>query len=546
MTRDEVLELLPLYAGGDLDDDAREAVRLALEADASLADEARAWEDLDGLLARGLAPDEARAPAPPSPRITVRRRCPFCHDALQAGAIALCAACATPHHAACFAQHHGCSLLGCGGTRAVEVGGAESVVCAGCERHTPAGAPFCAWCGAPTRDDLRPRHEAPPAAAPPAWSPRRYLAAAALLLASTFGMGGFFGLQQLKLLEALESTGTRLQSADERLRARDAEALMPQVLEAVHLAQDLLRQGPLGDGRGELAPDLRTLVEAARRSGRGDVLRLLQDWRWRAHYEVVVRRSPTSPRERFFAVARPRPGSGLKTWFVSDEGRVLCFSRDDVPITGELFDLDACRVLPVPDVAIASSAEEAAAVERSRAAQAEGRSRAAEAEELMPRVLMGVAVAQDLFRREAEARGGPAGFAPDLRTVLDAMRGSDAEELRFLLAEERWRERYEVVVRRSPSAPGERFFAVARPRGRTAGPTWFVTDEGRVTRAAGPVPNLEELFDLDACRPFPAPGELGPAEGRARYLIEAKKQAQREAAEREARAGATHAPEGGR
>ncbi|MBX3468892.1 MAG: hypothetical protein KF878_18635 [Planctomycetes bacterium] len=370
MTRDEVLDLLPLYAGGDLDDGDREAVRAALEADPSLADEARAWADLDGLLARGLtpdeAPDEASEPAPAPPRITVRRRCPFCHDALQAGSIALCAACATPHHAACFAQHHGCSLLGCGGTRAVEVGGAESVVCAGCERHTPAGAPFCAWCGAPARDDLRPRHEAPPAAPPPAWSPRRYLAAAALLLASTFGMGGFFGLQQLKLLEALETTGTRLQSVDERLRARDAEALMPQVLEAVHLAQDLLRKGRLGDGGGELAPDLAALVKATERSGIRELAPLHQDWLWRGHYAVTVRRSRTAPRERFFAVARPEPGSGLKTWFVSDEGRVLCFSRDDVPITDEHFDLDACRVLPTPELAFPLSEQATDAPEERR------------------------------------------------------------------------------------------------------------------------------------------------------------------------------------
>ncbi|MCO5167831.1 MAG: hypothetical protein M9894_15915 [Planctomycetes bacterium] len=483
MTRDEVLDLLPLYAGGDLDDGDREAVRAALEADPSLADEARAWDDLDGLLARGLAPDEANAPAPGPPRITVRRRCPFCHDALQAGSIALCAACATPHHAACFAQHHGCSLLGCGGTRAVEVGGPESVVCAGCERHTPAGAPFCAWCGAPTRDDLRPRHEvAMAAAAPPAWSPRRYLAAAALLLASTFGMGGFFGLQQLKLLEALETTGTRLQSVDERLRARDAEALMPQVLEAVHLAQDLLRQGRLGDGRGELAPDLRTLVEAARRSGWGDFQPLLEDWRWRGHYEVVVRRSPTSPRERFFAVARPRPGSGLKTWFVSDEGRVLCFSRDDVPITDEHFDLDACRVLPTPELASPLSAEDVEAAASSHAAEA-----------LMPRVLVGVCVGQALYRRAAAA------WAPDLDALRDVLCGSTVPELQPLLAHERWRERYEVVVRLSADEP-ERFLAVARPRSGSELPGWFVTEEGVVTRVSGDLRDLRRAFDLRVCR----------------------------------------------
>lgn len=342
MTRDEVLELLPLYAGGDLDDDAREAVRLALEADASLADEARAWEDLDGLLARGLAPDEARAPAPPSPRITVRRRCPFCHDALQAGAIALCAACATPHHAACFAQHHGCSLLGCGGTRAVEVGGAESVVCAGCERHTPAGAPFCAWCGAPTRDDLRPRHEAPPAAAPPAWSPRRYLAAAALLLASTFGMGGFFGLQQLKLIEALESTATQLQTTGERLREREAEADVVQLLEAVLVAQRLYAELDVaGDGSHHLAPDLLTLAGAVTRLPSAALHPLRQDWRWRGRYEVVVRRSPSAPGERFFALARPRQTDGA-TWFVSDEG-VITRLAGPVPSLEEAFDLDACR-----------------------------------------------------------------------------------------------------------------------------------------------------------------------------------------------------------
>lgn len=354
MTREEVLDLLPLYAGGDLDEVTTASVRAALAADPSLAQEARAWEDLDGLLDRALAPTagarsadaasvpssaalaEDAAPAPAAPRVTVRRRCPFCHDALQATSIALCASCATPHHAACFAQNHGCSLLGCGGTRAVAADGPESVVCEGCERHTPAGAPFCAWCGAGLGEGQRPLHER--AERTPSWTARRYAAAAALLLGATFGMGGFFGLQQRQVLGGLARVG-------EQLEAQRAEGLMPQVLEVVNTAQQHYRVNDLdGDGdRDDFVAAYAPLVEAIRGTRFADFDLLRWPGAWERHYAIEVHRSADG--DRYCALAVPRdPGSRLELWFVSDEGRVAVIpSRDEV-------DLAACRLVPVPEI----------------------------------------------------------------------------------------------------------------------------------------------------------------------------------------------------
>ncbi len=385
MTREEVLELLPLYAGGDLDEVTTAAVRAALAENPSLADEARPWENLDGLLVRALAPglagegvspaDDALgglpscasgaagpatsdddAPGRAAPLVTVRRRCPFCHDALQATSIALCASCATPHHAACFGQNLGCSLLGCGGTRAVAADGPESVVCEGCERHTPAGAPFCAWCGAGIGAGQGPLHTRPLDRAPAAWSPRRYAAAAALLLSATFGMGGFFGLQQRQVLGGLARVG-------EQLEAQRAEGLMPQVLEAVFAAQQLFARDDLdGDGARDLAETLESLVSAVHgtRWADFDVLR----WRagWDRHYAVELHRSADG--ERFCALARPREGAGrgLRTWFVSDEGHVT------VVASPEAVDADACRLRATPVLGPEALTEEE--VLRRRAAEA--------------------------------------------------------------------------------------------------------------------------------------------------------------------------------
>lgn len=317
MSRDEVLDLLPLYAGGDLDDEQRVVVAAALAADPTLQAEAAQWAELDGALTRGLAPAQAQVPAA-APRVVVRRRCPYCHDALQAGSIALCATCATPHHATCFAQHHGCSLLGCGGTRSMAVDAPESVVCAACEGNTPADAPFCARCGAAVAGGARPLHEAPLARVESAWSPRRYLAAAALLVASTFGMGAFFGLQQRTFVVNY----SRQMGED---AARRIESRMAKLLLQLYEVQSTYRYMDLdGDGRHDFAPHIASLAAQRPKLGGSDWIDGFA-W-WEPHYRITLHVSADGA--RFCAVARPTSGDELTTWFVNHEGRVLALFGD--------------------------------------------------------------------------------------------------------------------------------------------------------------------------------------------------------------------------
>lgn len=46
--------------------------------------------------------------------VKVGLRCCYCHDRLERGEAACCAACLAPHHAACFSEHGRCTTAGCG------------------------------------------------------------------------------------------------------------------------------------------------------------------------------------------------------------------------------------------------------------------------------------------------------------------------------------------------------------------------------------------------------------------------------------------------
>lgn len=262
MTRDEALELLPLLAGGELDEVTAAAAQRAAEEDPTLMAELESYRALDAALTTAYAP-EASAPEtvalavaePARPqRVVVRRRCPYCHDAIQAEALVVCAACATPHHAPCFEANEGCSLLGCGSQASIAASGPASVVCGGCARSTPQGAPFCAWCGAGLEVEAAPRHARPREEAPFEW--RRYAAAAALLVASTFGVGGLFGAQQAALLDGAA------ESAREQRSEREREAAEQLVRETLTL-QDAYRRE-----RGVWARSFEELRGLRPRSGR--------------------------------------------------------------------------------------------------------------------------------------------------------------------------------------------------------------------------------------------------------------------------------------
>jgi len=211
LRRDEALALLPLLAAGDLEPGEAERLRAAVASDPSLAPEAARLESVHALLARTLGRPRAA--------VQVRRRCPFCHDAIEAEALVVCATCATPHHATCFGQHGRCSLLGCGGAQAIGAHGPRARACTACEQITP-DAPFCAWCGAALEvAEVR----------LPWWSStRRYAAAAALVLTLGLGVGVGLGAQQRTLIRAHERSRLR---AEERNLERNL-AILPEVLRA--------------------------------------------------------------------------------------------------------------------------------------------------------------------------------------------------------------------------------------------------------------------------------------------------------------------------
>jgi len=374
--RDDLAELLPLEAGGDLEPDLSAQVAAALREHPELAGELDALRAVDGLLAGAYAP---AAGAEAGGRLVVRVQCPFCHDELAGAApVVRCALCATPHHEACWGQNRGCSLLGCLSTRSVAADAADQRTCDGCGEQTPAAAPFCAWCAQPLGSDeglplsARPSRRAPaaaketpaaapaPAAPPPAedapaaggrvvrlgqgW---RFAAAAALLLISGLSIGAMFGVQQRALIEgvALEGMRPHLERADREL---------PRLLAEVARAQRAYREEDLdADEAPDYAPDLLALEEGLaglEPARRGEAFPRLTRVAWGEWFEVRLGRSPAAPEERFFALARcrfptaSRP-AGEWAWFVNHDGVVSSlparFQLDEDGCTFSGYELDA-------------------------------------------------------------------------------------------------------------------------------------------------------------------------------------------------------------
>ncbi|RMG10812.1 MAG: hypothetical protein D6731_16800 [Planctomycetota bacterium] len=364
MTRDEALELLPLFACDELAPGEREAVRTAIAGDAEAEELLRSFRRLDGWLAEAFpapaapawladpntasaprAPAAAEPDAPGDPRRSggfasefaadadpepstaepsaagapaplVRRRCPYCHDALGTACVVFCTGCATPHHADCFSENHGCALLGCGGTASVGTREAASRLCGSCQGHTPARAPFCAWCGAALGEGegAEPRHHRAPAAerAPRGLdlgTLRNYLAAAALLLACGLGVGALFGRRERPVLEAMRQQGWQL------LRLRWEEQARQNLQEVLRAQRRYAREDLDGNGVRDYAPSLASLDEALRRAGwcgtpaaeescSGTVVYGVPPWAG-GRVRIELRAAGQGEDARFVAVARP-------------------------------------------------------------------------------------------------------------------------------------------------------------------------------------------------------------------------------------------------
>lgn len=291
LTPDEALDLLPLLAANELDDETSAAVRVALEGK-SMGDELAAWVELDGLLERSLAP--ARAPA-------VAVRCPFCRDAIAASERVLCGGCLTPHHRSCFAENEGCSLLGCQTTRTVGLGERTSILCTSCQGSAPAGATWCPWCRGRIAS-LPPRHARRRL---PGLRPLVSLAASLLLLLPGSFAVGFLAQREV------ESTWWESRGS---LDALEDEAEARRILGALASAQKLYRAK--GFRGGEYAPDIEALSSL-----------LEKDEAWlsarRGRFTVASEASLSRPDERFFAsVSR-----GTRGVFTNEQGRLLHLTR---------------------------------------------------------------------------------------------------------------------------------------------------------------------------------------------------------------------------
>lgn len=202
-------------------------------------------------------PREASSPRrdsrPSAPLMS--RRCPYCHDSLQARSQVLCASCVTPHHEGCFREHGGCSLLGCESKRSLDpTGPASRVMCRKCSQLTPAKAPYCSLCGV-YRGFVTPR---PPVGRPePPDRPSResLLITALLLILTTFAGGAFLGRGQGNLIQAQAS-------ALEHARVRVRLAHLRDRLRSVQRAQHAFALYDLDDdAESDFALDFRELEE---------------------------------------------------------------------------------------------------------------------------------------------------------------------------------------------------------------------------------------------------------------------------------------------
>jgi hypothetical protein len=427
MNRDEAKELIPLYAANDLDEPTRAAVAAAIAGDVECQEELREFEALEASLRESLAPapvaepawlDAAKVPAP----ALVKRHCPYCKDDLDSAARVFCALCMTPHHEECFAENLGCSLLGCGGTRSIAADDPSFVVCASCEKHTPASAPFCAWCRTAIPGEAPPPRHVVPVQRVPRWSLLRFAAAAALLLVTTVPAGYAVGFAQRDMAKAW---------CDER---REVEALTLEA-EAESFLRDLVRaQGAFRAERERTVAERKARAKALAKEGAElwDEARLSLDsetrkreasqpfdygvWRKKAsealhaytrareldpedpgirgHVKTLseseglqpvdpapgprVEYAPDlaslEPRggvrgyelevgrsvdgERFYAVARPRSAGRLRAFFVNQEGRVEVLASEAQEIDHERC-VPAGRILTPGELEKARAAYEA-------------------------------------------------------------------------------------------------------------------------------------------------------------------------------------------
>jgi hypothetical protein len=86
MTPEEALDLLPLLAAGELDEEQRASVRVALASRPGVAEELEKWTELDGLLERSLAPASARCGSCQKEAPKRAAYCPWCGEKLGGGA----------------------------------------------------------------------------------------------------------------------------------------------------------------------------------------------------------------------------------------------------------------------------------------------------------------------------------------------------------------------------------------------------------------------------------------------------------------------------
>jgi hypothetical protein len=302
MKRATAIDLLPLLAGDDLDPAQRAEVEAAIAGDAECMEELAEFEQLDGWLREAyssgakqpewVAELDSNSPSETTPGVResdaplatadaqeqvpllVRRQCPFCHDSLASEDVVFCTQCATPHHSPCFSEHHGCALLGCGGVESVATRSAASRLCAGCQGHTPANAPFCAWCGSTMKADGEPLHHRPKRRAAPALRGlRQFLTAAAVLIFTGVGVGMLFGRRELPVLATMQSQVYELWRTNMEEQAR---TLLRETVIAQHqfLAEDLD-----DDGVADYAESLDELTRCLKKKGIDGSRDLQHIWR---------------------------------------------------------------------------------------------------------------------------------------------------------------------------------------------------------------------------------------------------------------------------
>ncbi|MEZ6188459.1 MAG: zf-HC2 domain-containing protein [Planctomycetota bacterium] len=322
----EARELLPLAAGEDLDPVAARQVARAVADDPGLARELAGYRALEARL------QEAYAPAAASVQARVRVQCPYCHDALASAPVVLCGSCSTPHHAGCFEQNQGCSIFGCEGVEAVAKRQATLRVCGECGRHTQADAPFCAWCGTANtarRAPLHARRESHSAAAlkvvatpAPEPEPRDWSGWWRVAAAVLVSLSTLGAGLAFGDRERGRVQGWVAERAVERLEAAEGRAL--ESLQAWREAQArFLRSDWDGDGEADYAESLEALRRAAR--SKQAETEALEDTSWEGWFEVEWTSrpgNPLGPADYRVILRRRYPGLGPAGWVAGPQGPI--------------------------------------------------------------------------------------------------------------------------------------------------------------------------------------------------------------------------------